>query len=100
MSDYIEREALLELYTIEDLPEREGGYVVPVDNVRQNIIDQPAADVVEVVRCKDCVFGHCWYEIINGVSDSWVECQNPEGLNRDVSLDEYCSASIKRVSEE
>lgn len=57
---------------------------------------QPTVDVVEVVRCKDCLFGHQCFQVINGISDSWVECQNPDGLNRTVSDDGFCSASIKR----
>ena len=46
MKEYIEREALLELYQI-DGPENETGHV-PLPVIRQNIMDLPAADVAEV----------------------------------------------------
>lgn len=31
---------------------------VPIPIVRQNILDMPTIDAVEVVRCKDCQFQH------------------------------------------
>lgn len=51
----------------------------------------PSADAVEVVRCKDCRYGHRYFDIIYDTTDSWVECRNPDGLNRDVSEDSFCS---------
>lgn len=45
----------------------------------------------EVVRCKDCRYGHRYFDIIYDTTDSWVECRNPDGLNRDVSEDSFCS---------
>lgn len=51
----------------------------------------------ELVRCKDCIYGFLYVDVQNGVTDSWIECRNPEGLNRDVSIDGYCSASIRRT---
>lgn len=57
----------------------------------------PTIDAVEVVRCKDCIYGYLYVDVQNGVTDSWIECRNPEGLNRDVSIDGYCSASIRRT---
>lgn len=62
MKEYIEREALLELYQI-DGPENETGHV-PLPVIRQNIMDIPAADVAEVVRCRDCknlCVGGVWF---------------------------------------
>ena len=47
-------------------------------------------DVVKVVRCKDCRYGHKYFDIVNGALDSWVECRNHDGLSRDVSYDGYC----------
>lgn len=46
MKEYIEREALLELYQI-DGPLNETGRV-PLPVIRQNIMDMPAAEVAEV----------------------------------------------------
>ena len=51
----------------------------------------------EIVLCKDCVFGHLYFDVRNGIDiDSWVECINPDGLYRDVSCEGYCSAAIRR----
>ena len=49
MADYIEREALLELYA--DAPGMKFDMLsVPIPVVRQNIVDMPAADVAPVVH--------------------------------------------------
>ena len=51
MAEYIEREALLELYDMgKDLEEYAGVLSVPISVIRQNIKDMPAADVVPVVH--------------------------------------------------
>lgn len=48
-------------------------------------------DLVSVVRCRDCRYSYLWIEIRkNGIPDTWVECRNPNGLNRDVPEDGYC----------
>ena len=57
MTKYIDADALLALYD----PPPEGvnewdNYTTTISIIRQNIIDAPAADVVEVVRCKDCKY--------------------------------------------
>ena len=53
MGEYISRDDLLELYTF-DGPINETG-VVPLPVIRQNILDMPAADVIEPVRCDNCI---------------------------------------------
>lgn len=63
------------------------------------IKDASAADVVEVVRCENCHYGFRYFDVQNGDMDSWVDCTNPDGLNRDVSNDGYCSAGIRRKDE-
>lgn len=55
------------------------------------ICDLPSADAVPVVRCKDCRYGHRFFDVINGTTDNWIECRNPDGLNRDTSEDSFCS---------
>ena len=56
----------------------------------------PSADVEPVTHCRDCIFGHKCIDIINGtITAIWVECGNPDGLNRDVPLDGYCYAGIE-----
>lgn len=46
--------------------------------------------VGELVRCEDCRYGYQFYDVQKGIKDSWVECRNPYGLNRDVPEDGYC----------
>ena len=55
----------------------------------------------EIILCKDCVFGHIYFDVHNDThTESWVECINPDGLNRDVSCEGYCSAAIRRKADE
>ncbi len=54
----------------------------------------PPADVVEVVRCKDCRYAH-QYKFRK--TESWIiECNNNEGLYRDVPEDGYCYCGERR----
>ena len=47
---YIETDILKEFYE----PYSNRGLKIPVDVILANIDDMPAADVVEVVRCREC----------------------------------------------
>lgn len=99
MSDYINRQAAIILFQrIADDDWNQGAgttwanaYAEAADLVE----DLPSADVEPVVHCRDCIFGYKYFDVINGITDSWVECRNPDGLHRDVSCDGYCSAGIK-----
>ena len=84
MAEYIDRKQLLENLN-RFAPEKYDALI------NQLITDMPIADVVEVVRCKDCIYGHRCFNVHRGVTDSWVNCRNPKGINRDVSNDGYCS---------
>ncbi len=89
--EYIERESLLK----DGIPcscghvTDEGIVMIPLRDVRKFIKSVPAADVVEVVRCKDCRY--------------WVAekklCININGLctARDNSQDNFCSHGKRRV---
>lgn len=50
MAEYIEREALIAEYDRVHIGEAGGA--------RKLMVEAPAADVVEVVRCKDCMYYH------------------------------------------
>ena len=66
MSDYISRDELLELYTL-DGPINETG-VVPLPVIRQNIMDMPAAGGC---YCRECIYAQDKYghiECSNGIS--------------------------------
>lgn len=52
-----------------------------------------------VVRCKDCRYGYQFYDVQNGITDSWVECRNPDGLNRDAPEDGYCYCGERKDDE-
>lgn len=86
--EYIERGALLEKsrwVTEYD----EGGWGIDYRAVSEEEINNaPAADVVEVVRCKDCV----WWEI-RGLPGTVGRCENPHnGLwNEYTYACDYCS---------
>lgn len=77
MKEYIEREMLLELYDNTDELNIDN-FHVPIEVVRQNILDQPAVDVKEVVHAK-------WeniepYTAINGQYLKAQVCSNCDAL--------------------
>ena len=78
-----------------------GSYAEEAYEMSIKALEQPTNDQQpEITYCKDCLFGHFYADIINGVMDTWVECRNPDGLNRDVSVDGYCYAAIRREQNE
>ena len=90
MSDYISREAAIAYAVsgrIRTLPTTEDGENwIRVNEVRESLKSVPAADVVEVIRCKDCLYYDdtdekgCWCDY-NG---DWVEASD------------YCYAAERR----
>lgn len=53
MTEYIERERLLRQFNIDDMM-NVNGTLISLRDAREKISNFPAADVVAVVRCKDC----------------------------------------------
>lgn len=53
-------------------------------------------EMVIPVRCEDCRYGYQFYYDHNGIIVRWVECRNPDGLNRDVPNDGYCYCGERR----
>lgn len=47
----------------------------------------------EITYCKDCAFSHRY---IDFDGSNWIECQNPNGLNRDVADNGFCYAGEER----
>ena len=66
-----------------------------IETARELIEDMPEA----VVRCKDCRYGYHFYDVQNGITDSWVECRKPNGLNRDMPEDGYCYCGERETDE-
>ena len=78
--DYIRRDDALEITT-----RTCGDYAAAFAEIRK----LPAADVAEVVRCKDCK--HKLRTVANGV----VICREKHGMVRP-SLDDFCSYGERR----
>ena len=86
MAEYIEKEALIERLKVTPL-------FIGQENIRRGVIDlvnwYTTADVVEVVRCKDCVYWD-WY-----VDDSRYGSCNGLGLGC-MHEDDFCSLGERR----
>ena len=91
MAEYIEREAISEeirKYYYKNPPNFSygEGFDRGLDRAQRAILDAPAADVAEVVRCKDCKYF--------GLNDENVPyCLNPFGLD-DPEPNGFCSYGI------
>ena len=91
MTDYISREAALAC--IEGYRERDGSIVSPDEQPEyQRIEALPAADVVAVIRCKDCIHGDS--RPISSALPMYHECN---ALMRTHTLGEaFCSLAERR----
>lgn len=101
--DTISRQEAIEAFKKElTIGEQKGKYVticsaVSFDGAKQILEALPAVpSQSEIVRCKDCAFSHRY---IDFDGSNWIECQNPNGLNRDVADDGYCYAGAERETE-
>lgn len=104
MSEYIKREnvmqAIQEIYEREDADrvgfgEEQIGVLVGLDYAKETIKEIPHADVVEVVRCKDCI----WYDLNNHECTGEVNSMDEEGgaqYSLEFYDDDYCSFGQKR----
>lgn len=93
MTDYIRRDTAIELMkkeaaemseSFEELGGESGIYADAYEDAANMLQDMAAADVAEVVRCKDCK--HKLRTVANGV----VICGEKHGMIRP-SLDDFCS---------
>lgn len=98
--EYIEREALLARYDAE--------HVGSPGRARELIVTAPAADVVEVVRCENCVHYHpCQVELTDGSAPDWGICDQPWFNDDQNDVDEIlllrgcpCRSPPKEVTDE
>ena len=93
MAEYIEREALLKEISrrrnIAKMSFPKQSFCV--GDVLHSIYDAPTADVVEVVRCKDCTM---WER--NRIScEGRARCLTGEGGTRYRGRNDFCSIGIK-----
>lgn len=95
--EYIEREAVLMLCQ-DFIDSHEDGSWRWVNAVTdKDIMNIPAADVVEVVRCKDCKYAHYWYGNDN-IGNTKYLCHYIEydTFYPDVFVDDFCSRGERR----
>ena len=101
MKEYIEREAVIKtiknhkceskvVYSIE-----EALYCVGQE-IGKAIGNVPAADVVEVVRCKDCKYWKCY----GGQYADDGECWHLGELDCCMHKDDYCSKGKRKMDKE
>ena len=76
MAEYIEREAALAKIQPDDPNDERGAVTIATAKrlVRYILTNTPAADVAEVVRCKDCKYGER-YERTDGTAGYY--CRHP-----------------------
>ena len=83
MPEYVESEAVMK--TAKDGYHSDfGRSMADLTSLREVLEDTPAADVVDVVRCKDCAVPH----------NQWTGCPKLNGLV--TSPDFYCSYGERR----
>ena len=70
----------------------DGNYGINAKAVRKAIDSIPSADVVEVVRCKDCKIGSP-----DAILDGFYYCHNNNLLHKG---DHYCSYGTRKEVEE
>ena len=87
MAEYIEREALRD--EILNDPTFDNDTI----NYYLDVVDsQPSADVVEVVRCKDCEHIH----LIGKTPFAVRVCNHNKGLGDNVRENDFCSYGVKK----
>lgn len=104
MAEYIERSLLLRRFNIDDMM-NVNGTLISLRDAREKISNFPAADVVEVVRCKDCK--HYAPEIeYCGIHSHFVTrngdfCYPDESSEwKTFSPEDYCSQGERRENRE
>ena len=86
--EYIEREAVEKM--LEDAQVISDGEYTGYCIEDVSISSIPTADVVEVVRCKDCK----WYESRKNYAPY---CNNVMNLFEEMKLDDFCSYGERRI---
>ena len=93
MTDYIQRDAAIELLkkeaaemneAFEELGGESGVYAEAYEDAANMLQDMPAADVAEVVHCRDCKHK------VRTIANEKVLCAEERGLLRP-GLDDFCS---------
>lgn len=105
MSRYIDADALMKelqeeidfetpMYTEEQNKYFNGGLRCAIRDVKE----QPTADVVEVVRCRDCKHSFR-YECENDACYKFTMCHRRDSYSEEVTDDDFCSCGERRAEE-
>ena len=86
MDDYINRRKIIEEYDRQ--------HKGPAGGARKLMVEAPAADVVEVVRCKDC--RHCKFNS----SAEFYKCDRRGYFTEEVAEDGFCSYGERKNENE
>ena len=89
MKEYIERAALKR----ELAPYEENDFSQQMDVILAIVDAQPTADVVPVVRCRECQ----WYNAGANDSESWSDCTLRYGKHFNVGPDDFCSYGQRKI---
>ncbi|MBR3349990.1 MAG: hypothetical protein IKG55_07940 [Solobacterium sp.] len=102
MAEYIERREAIdaivnctncgtpdELRKYVDKHSLENGWTGGILDAMGAVEDMPAADVVPVVRCRDC-------KLLDVKTAGWGTCKDPNGCGRLCGPDDYCSCGVKK----
>lgn len=85
MAEYIEREALLSAFVLADCP------FTDFEDAFEMVQNAPAADVVPVVRCKDCKYEISTQSIRESTGRHWCQYKL-----QPCNADDFCSYGEKR----
>ena len=99
MKEYIERAAVHELvkripkYEMFNYDRTTALLGIDPDDVDFGVDKIPAADVVPVVRCRECQ----WYNAGTNDSESWSDCTLRYGKHFNVGPDDFCSYGQRKI---
>ena len=98
MADLISREAAIKLLRGECVAKYPSSFYFGLFAAADEIDKLPAADAVEVVRCKDCKYSMLWRKPTDKViGDCWIRKMNSDDEQFPmVGADDFCSYGERR----
>lgn len=70
--------------------------VMKIYNVIELVADTPTADVVEVVRCRDCKYRYSYEEFDRDRQETYM-CSGCHMLHKDVGDNSFCSYGERKL---
>jgi hypothetical protein len=96
MAEYIEKKTAIKILRGEAVARYPSSFYYGLYAAADEVKQIPAADVAEVVRCKDCKH---WSRDGNGYGDDESHCTNPDGLDNYAKADDFCSYGERRADD-